>query len=419
MRPLAEPPAEDIPPPGWSFFRESFENGPSGRPKAWRTVGCWAVDRLSERLGADWPERAYEKLGRLPAGMAWAGSHTAAYVELVELALRLELLCNCEGFARIRDSIKQDPREEQIPHLRLQLEVGALAQRAGYGVRFERPIDGGNKTSDVNIDLPDGQSLLVETRVLLLDEHSVAINRFTDRAFEKIHRVESLHDAQCDGELREVIDDEKLGEVVNAVEARARLVRAGAVAPPLRMHGATLVVNRRGTGPQQGLQGPALTGDLWPRIADRLDKKALQTQGAQNVWLRICALHGLWLFTDWATKSLGEKLTAMRHNIVSVLDDRPHVEGVVISSGSGWPQGTVIDEDHEDSDAGYAIRRGIPPIMARETLVVPLRADGETRSHAHVWRDLSTSEPSWLDYALAQFHLPSTAEIFESANPCE
>jgi hypothetical protein len=344
--------------------------------------------------------------------MAWAGSHTVAYVELVELALQLELLCDCDGFARIRDGLKRDPRDEQLQHVRLQLEVGALAQRTGYGVRFERPIDGGNKTSDVNIDLPGGQSLLAEARVLLLDERSVAINRFTDQAFEKIHRVESLYDVQCDGELAELIDDQKLGEMLDAVETRARLVKAGAVAPPLRLHGATLVVNRRGTGPQQGLKGPALAGDLWPRIADRLDKKALQTQGAQNVWLRICALHGLWLFTDWATKSLGGKLTAMRHNIASVLGDRPHVEGVVISSGSGWPQGTVIDEDYEDSDLGYAIRRGIPPIMARETLVVPLRVGGETPVHTRIWRDLSASEPGWLDYALAQFELPSTAEIF-------
>jgi len=408
--------ARGTPLPGWSFFRESFENAQTGRLGAWGAVGLWALDRLSERLGEDWPERTYEKLGRLPAGMAWAGAHTVAYVELVELALRLELLCACEGFARIRDALKQDPREEQIPHLRLQLEVGALAARAGYGVRFERPIDGANKTSDVNIDLPGGQSLLVEARVLLPDDRSVAINRFSEVAFESIHRVESLYDVQCDGEMTRVLDDEKLAEMLDAVETRARLVKAGAVAPSLRLHRAMLVVNQRGTGPQQGLKGPALDEDLWPRIASRLDQKAQQTEGARNVWLRICALHGLWLFTEWATKGLAEKLAAMRHNVASVLGDRPHVEGVVISSGSGWPQGIVVDDDHEDHDAGYAIRRSIPPIMARESLVIPLRTGGETTAHARAWRELYASEPGWLDYALAQFGLPSTTAIFPSGD---
>lgn len=44
---------------------------------------------------------------RRPAGMARAESPTVAYPELVELALRLELLSDREGFARVRDRLKQ------------------------------------------------------------------------------------------------------------------------------------------------------------------------------------------------------------------------------------------------------------------------------------------------------------------------
>jgi hypothetical protein len=120
-------PTSDVRAPRWEFFRELFQDAPRGRSDAWRQVGLWAVDHLSERLGDGWPERAWRKNGRLPAGMAWAGSHTVAYAERVELALRLELLSDCEGFARVRDPLKQVPREDQIPHIRLQLEVGALA----------------------------------------------------------------------------------------------------------------------------------------------------------------------------------------------------------------------------------------------------------------------------------------------------
>jgi hypothetical protein len=345
--------------------------------------------------------------------MVWSGSHTVAYVELVQLALQLELLCDCVGAAPLRDALKQDPRDQQVPHLRLQLEVGALAARVGYGVRFERPIEGSKKKADVNIDLPGGESLVVEAAVVLPDERTVAIDRFSEQAFARVHEIEFVYDAHCTGEIIRVLDDDELADVLEAVDTSARLLAIGAVAPVVRLHGATLAVARRGTGTHRGLEGPELGGDLWPRVADRLEKKALQTQGAQNVWLRVCALHGLWLLTEWATKDLDEKLATMRHNILSALLEYPHVDGVVISSSSGWTQGTVLDEDSEHPDGGYAIRRHLPPMMGRETLVVPLNQDTQTISQARIWPDLYGSEPDWLDYALAKFALPTVAQIFQ------
>lgn len=84
------------------------------------------------------PRRTLEKQGQLPGGMALAMAHPVAYFELIELALWLELLCDSEGFADLCRPLKHDPREDVVPHLRLELEVGALAA-AGYGVQFERP----------------------------------------------------------------------------------------------------------------------------------------------------------------------------------------------------------------------------------------------------------------------------------------
>jgi hypothetical protein len=409
-------PLPEVEPPTWSYFRERFEKAPSGRPPAWRQVGLWAVDRLSERLGEDWPEKTFKKLGRLPAGMALAGSHTVAYAELVELALRLELLCDREGFARIRDALKQDPREEQIPHFRLQLEVGALAASAGHGVRFERPIPNSSKASDITIDLEEGQSLFVEARVLLQDDRAVAINRFTDQAFHEIQAICGEYEVECSGDITEVLDDPKLAELLDAVETHARLVKVGGVTPRLFLHGAKLQVSRRESSDDKSLHGPALTGNLWPRIADRLVQKAQQTKGAQNVWLRICALQGLWLLTHWGALDLPHKLATMRRNILSGLSDHPHVDGVVISSASAWPQGTVTPDEYEDGVGGHALRCSLPPMMARETLIVPLHLTAETTGHARVWRDLYASEPEWLGWALAQFDLPSTAEIFASVD---
>jgi hypothetical protein len=207
-------------------------------------------------------------------------------------------------------------------------------------------------------------------------------------------------------------DDLKLAELLDAVETHARLIKAGGVTPRLLLHGAALQVGKRGVASDKGLCGPALTGDLWPRIADRLDQKARQTQGAKNAWLRICALQGLWLFTQWASLPLAEKLATMRQNILSQLSDHPHVDGVVISSASAWPQGTIIPDEYEDEFGGRALRCAIPPMMARETLIIPLRPEPKTRGHARVWSDLYASEPGWLDHALARFDLPQVSEIF-------
>ena len=372
----------------------------------------WAIDRLSKRLGDDWPRRTWEKNGQLPGGMAWAVGHPVAYFELIELALWLEALCDREGFADLLRTLKRDPREDVIPHLRLELEVGALAAAAGYGVRFERPIADSTKTSDITIDLGEGQSLLVEARVILPDDRAVAINRFTDHTFQSIQNICQQHAVECSGELTEVMDDFELAELLDNIATHARLVKVGGVTPPLLLHGATLQVRQRETASDKGLHGPALTGDLWPRIADRLDQKARQTEGAQNVWLRICALQGLWLFTHWASLPLADKLATMRQNIVSQLSDHPHVDGVVISSASAWPQGTISPDECEDELGGYALRCAIPPMMARETLIVPLQPYPETRGYARVWRDLYAFEADWLDHALAKFDLPMVSEIF-------
>jgi hypothetical protein len=115
--------------------------------------------------------------------MALAIGHPAAYFELIELALWLEALRDCEGFADLLRSLKRDARDDVVPHLRLELEVGALAVAAGYGVRFERPVPDSSKNSDVTIDLGEGQPLLVEARVILQDDRAVANSRFTDLAF--------------------------------------------------------------------------------------------------------------------------------------------------------------------------------------------------------------------------------------------
>jgi hypothetical protein len=143
-----------------------------------------------------------------------------------------------------------------------------------------------------------------------------------------------------------------------------------------------------------------------------LVEKAIQTRGAQNVWLRFTALQGLWLLTRWGQLGLPGKLATMRPNIMHALSGHPHVDGVVLSSALAWPHGTIDPEEHADQSGAYALRVAVAPMMARETLVVPLRARAGPVAHARVWRDLYAAEPDWPDAALGQFGLPLVADIF-------
>jgi hypothetical protein len=344
--------------------------------------------------------------------MGYAISHTSAYFELVQLALWLELLSHLQGFADIRRTLRSDAREDVVPHVRLQLEVGALAVAAGHGVRFEPPVPDSARNSDISIELADEERFLVEARVLLPDRRTVTQNELSDRALTALQRLASRLDVDCAGDITRPLQDDELAELLERVSAHARLVHAGAHPPPLHIHGANLQITRRETTTDRSLRGPALTGDLWPRIADRLVKKAIQTRGAENVWLRFTALQGLWLFTHWGQLGLPEKLATMRTNIVHALSGHPHVDGVVLSSALAWPQGTIDPDEHADQSGGYALRVTVPPMMARETLVVPLRAQARPVAHARAWRDVYAAEPEWPDLALEQFGLPLVTDIF-------
>ncbi len=141
----------------------------------------------------------------------------------------------------------------------------------------------------------------------------------------------------------------------------------------------------------------------------------LSCSQGQNVWLRICALQCLWLFTQWASLPLADKLATMRQNILSQLSNHPHVDGVVISSASAWPQGMITPNQYEDEFGGYALRCAVSSMMAWESLISPTHPDPETRGYARVWRDLYASEPDWLDHALAKFDLPVVSEIFATS----
>lgn len=87
--------ASDLPDPGaWQTWEGLIDDGL--RNEAWKSAGRWAIDRLNHHLGPTWPRRAWTKY-QLPTFLVWSPAHAIAFAQLLELALRLDLLADCPG----------------------------------------------------------------------------------------------------------------------------------------------------------------------------------------------------------------------------------------------------------------------------------------------------------------------------------
>ena len=79
------------------------------------------------------------------------------------------------------------------------------------------------------------------------------------------------------------------------------------------------------------------------------------------------------------------------------------------SSGALLAQGSFDNEDVQAGPGLAAVRRNLPFVRVRETVIV---SDRDAPDPSAAWlRDLYASEPGWLDWSLERLGLPSTAEI--------
>jgi hypothetical protein len=342
--------------------------------------------------------------------LAYAFAHTIAYAEVLELALRVELLQDAHGYADSRQPIATDPRPDQLAHARTQLEVAALARRARYEVELEPQPPGARRPADVALVI-EGQRLVVETRVILTSQQWRSEHRRSDAMFERIHTLERTHHVRCEGRIPRLLTQSEENELVRVIEVHARFVAIGGTAPPLRVARATLQVVRADEEPASGLSGPEIAANAWERIEQRIAEKADAARETGATWLRLDAYNGLWQFAQWAALPLRAKLSGL----APLARRRLRVlEGAAISSGSLQRQGEFVDEDVTGTDGTFGLRRLITPLRVRETLIIP--ADRNcSAAVAETWRSLYADEPNWLAWALDRVDLPSPKEIFGSA----
>lgn len=345
---------------------------------------------------------------KLPDPLVLSSGHTIAFAELLELAVRLELLSKHSGMGVVRRNLRRDPREQQLAHLRMQLEVGGHAARAGYNVRFEEPLVQSDRPIDVSLR-GEGRSINVEMAAILQDERSRESHDGVDSLFARIHHLEFSYGVTCEGEVRVELDEKGHEALIKEIEAAAQSLEEGAEQTVVESLGARIMVSRDGSVTDEGgLSGPRVESQLWPRTERILRRKAEQTTSSERTWLRIDSLDGMWQFTPWARLPLSRKLEVLTHAVRTALVEYPQVAGVVMTSGAAFAQGEFSEETCNYLGS-VGCRRLIFPLRVRESIIISFTEDAGS---IEPWARLYDEEPSWLDWALARFRMPSTVEIF-------
>jgi hypothetical protein len=391
----------EVPLPTWALIRDLL--GQSTRSQAWQRTASWTIDVLEDDLGPTWPVDAVERFGELPIPLLLAGGHTLAFVQAVELALRVRLLGSTKGFARTRDERRGDPQLGRVLHFSLQANVGSLAQRLGWGVHLEP----GRPPADLWFETK-AQRVTVETRVLGPSDLTRGHHDDVDRVMNQIRNMARRHDVWAHGEVSIVPSDAALNDVLNWIAASAGFIRGGGVVQPYRQPGFNLELVPLGRGQGLRLSGPAGRENLLPRFVRTLDDKLQRMQSSGAEWLCVENLTGLFGQTEWGQWDMPRKVSMLESAIRDGLTATT-IGGIVACSGVAHFNGTVNEETAETPASSIGLRYPVFPWRAREAIIVPLH--DEARPAAELWRTLFDAERDWFAWALEDAGLPTFEEI--------
>lgn len=333
-------------------------------------------------------------------GIVHAPWHGVAFDELVDLALRVADTAGIAGRAKLRRVTRTDLTGDRLLHSSLQLEVAALARRAGADVQFEVKQQSG-KPVDVVVN-HDGRTIGVEAFVILTDDQMRTGREYAGRIGDHMSGIRHKFDVEFDGQLTVQLDDDETAAWLDALATAAdeanleqHTVRVHHRAGTINVIPGRLATRATFTGPQQ-------SGDGWTRTARRLHGKAEQAQESGATWLRVDVRDGLWQFTPWSQTGLPEKTNELAGAIAHALQGIP-VHGVVATSGSCMAQGEYVGETYR-GPASVGLRRLIGQFRVRETIIVALRE--EALAEGPLWYQLYDAEPTWRSELLSRVGLP-------------
>lgn len=393
-------PESSVPAIEWQQIGEMLDRNP--RRDARYQAARWALDTLQGQLGDGWLERAARLSDDgVPLGLHLLGSHTQALAETLEWALRLEMCQRWDGSADFMRDLVNDPRPSRLLHSRSQLAQASFAERLGWPVALE---PGSGPPADLAFGAPSGP-LVTEIRVLTQSDFGRGQREVAEGATDWLFGLGLEHGVWIGGQLaREPSRSERrqIEEFVRRGSARAKAGKRQRFSSA----GISLEVSERGSN-APALLSPQVCEELFGRMIRAIAEKAEKMAASGAQWLHVTALTGLWAFTSWGRGQLASKLPTMLSALAEALKDRCPA-GIVLTSGASLAPGG-IQEEVVRGHVGIALRTAAEPLRARESLIMPLRKEGQPAGDE--WLALARTESDWLSWALAKQGLPGLPEL--------
>jgi len=413
MSSVPEPTTPRPPVPTWSWLRGSLQR--STRSEAGRSAGIWALDVLEEVLGEDWLGRVIEREGRPPDSFLYVSAHAVAFLQVLELALRLKLLEAVPGMGRVRADLARDPVGSRRAHTSLLLEVASLALRQGELVAVESKTSGSPNPADILL----AGALPVETFVILMDDAMRKNRAYSSQVGNQVIQIGLRHDVWISGKLAECLDAAETSTWLAVLEETAAQVEADGIERAVDHEAGSVRVTSlsRSHTASAPFSGPDEVGRGWPRVASKLRDKAVQAQASGATWLRVDLMDGLWQFSPWGQSALPDKTEAIADWTRQALASAVGLNGVVVTCGSALAEGQFVADFYSGEAGVLGMRRIIDVWRVREAIIIPLAP--RSLQDAGRWLALYDDEGLWLDWALERVGLPPAKDVtcFQPINP--
>lgn len=374
-------------------------------------VGEWAMHQLRAALGEDWPRRWVEVQRSLPAFLERPGQHAFAYSQLMEAGLRLNLLQGVPRLKRLIRDWSNDLQTIRQVHVRLQLEVAALASDVGFEIEFEAPFKLPRTSRPADVLVADGtRRMIVECFAVYNDQKTATAMQYDHMLGTRLQLMALGADVVVSGRWETRLSDNETRELLAQTQAVITQVTSDGVARSVTAPGLELSI-APGPHPDERtvlLEGPVTHAAGWPRAREVINAKARDWLGAPcPVWLRFDLLDGTWLFSSWAQQDLPQNTEWIAALIADAVSDA-EVAGVVVSCGQQVAPGAVT-EAYTGTGGIIGLRHRLDALRMREAIIIPLSPEGGRQ--AGLWRALYDAEPGWCDNALASASLPGLADI--------
>lgn len=387
----------------WDGIRARMAD--SSRSEGGRAAGVWAIDQLRAILGEHWSGLENSEYLQI------AFMNSDAFGQLLDFALRLRLLSDKSGMAKIRRELSRNVKPERRLHTQLLLNVASLAVQCGQEVAMEKTMPSKTAPTDLVITNKYG-TFGIEVFAVGLDISMRTGMFYSERIEEELDQIRLMHDVEIIGSLNTILTESATQEWLALIGESALRVSEDGEARTLKhsVSSVTILPRKNTGGIEISFTGPLILGKTNARLYGKLVEKAQQAVNAGATWIRVDVLDGLWQFTPWATQPIYYKGEAMAAKVSKALSKIVGLHGAVLSSGSVMSYSPIDDEFVQLSGGGFAMSLNLPLSRARETIIIPLQPKCEKETA--LWVEMYKCEPIWLDRALKTVGLPPSSIVF-------